>query len=425
MRAGAGCLHVRQKLYAAMSAASSRPQDKAPRAPDDAAVIDALDCLRVAITVFDCDERLVFANEHFTYMFRSLPPLRGLVGRRYDELIRLEIAGGDIATLHEGVEAYVAKRRAQLFARDYGSRDIPLADGRIIEIKTRRTPSLGWIALWSDVTEARRDLERLHTTIAMSADAFAFFDRHDRLTLCNEEYAQISGVAAPSDLVGRTFSEIIAHGQNTAPPVGDAQAILEKRRDIHRQSAGAMTVKSSNGRAYLVRDRACSDNGRIVVFTDVTEHHRAELALAEQTRTLDATRKVLADTKAQSQAQENYLADLATKLDQTEASADNTKKTLLRTMSHELKTPLNAIIGFSDLLSVLADQSRRQESVALAQPNSRPHPDFGGALRTQSPTARCRAGVVDSQRSFRWHRQREDHHHRLHQCPARLDGQCR
>jgi signal transduction histidine kinase len=94
-----------------------------------------------------------------------------------------------------------------------------------------------------------------------------------------------------------------------------------------------------------------------VVFTDVTEHHRIELALAEQTRTLDATRKVLADTKAQSQAQENYLADLATKLDQTEASADNTKKTLLRTMSHELKTPLNAIIGFSDLLSVLADQA--------------------------------------------------------------------
>jgi signal transduction histidine kinase len=33
-----------------------------------------------------------------------------------------------------------------------------------------------------------------------------------------------------------------------------------------------------------------------------------------------------------------------------------TKKTLLRTMSHELKTPLNAILGFSDLLNQMAER---------------------------------------------------------------------
>ena len=36
--------------------------------------------------------------------------------------------------------------------------------------------------------------------------------------------------------------------------------------------------------------------------------------------------------------------------------ADATKKTFLRTMSHELKTPLNAIIGFSDLLVQMCDR---------------------------------------------------------------------
>ena len=37
------------------------------------------------------------------------------------------------------------------------------------------------------------------------------------------------------------------------------------------------------------------------------------------------------------------------------AQADNAKTMLLRTMSHELKTPLNAILGFSELMSTLAD----------------------------------------------------------------------
>src|SRR5262249_52170313 len=47
--------------------------------------------------------------------------------------------------------------------------------------------------------------------------------------------------------------------------------------------------------------------------------------------------------------------DLTRRLDQASAKADSAKTTLLRTMSHELKTPLNAILGFSDLMGSLAD----------------------------------------------------------------------
>ena len=285
---------MRQKKIAAMSAA----YPATPQSTDESAyVLDALHCLRVAITVFDSHERLVFANEHFGYIFRALPPPPELLGRRYDELIRLEIAGGDIATLQEDVEAYVARRRAQLFARDYGTRDIALSDGRIIEMKTRRTPQLGWIALWSDVTESRRNLDRLNAAIALSADAFAFYDRYDRLKLCNGEYAHINSAASPSELIGLTFSEIAIRVFLSDVPKGDPQVWLTKRKDIHGQAAGAMTMEFADGRAFLIRDRACSDGGRIVVFTDVTEHHRVERALAEQTRALDDTRKALAIPK--------------------------------------------------------------------------------------------------------------------------------
>ncbi len=322
-------------------------------------VMEALHCLRVAITVFDAEERLTFANEHFSHLFRSLPPRETLVGRRYEDLIRLEIAGGEIADsfVQDDVENFVACRRAQLFAGDYAPRDITLADGRIIEIKTRRTAERGWIALWSDVTQARQDVERLHTVIALTADAFAFYDRHDRLTLCNEEYAQLNGVSSPLELAGLSFKDVIGRFAHHAIAPTDVRAWMQKRLEAHLLPAGAMTVEMKSGTAYLLRDRAASGGGRIVVMTDVTEHHRAEKALAEQSRTLDATRRALAVTEARSVAQANYLADLSTKLDQTAASANTTKTTLLRTMSHELKTPLNAIIGFSDLLGSLADQA--------------------------------------------------------------------
>ena len=336
-----------------MTLARQRPAESLDEAAMPS-VLEALHCLRIAITVFDADERLIFANQHFEYLFRGLPPRQDLVGQRYDELLRLEIRSGEIAhpDVLNDVDGFVARQRTQLSAGDYAPRDIPLSDGRILEIKMRRTPSGGWIALWTDVTQARRNLDRLQNAIALSADAFAFYDRDDKLTLCNAEYALLTGVNAPEELIGWTFNRVAE--QFSKSVFGQADAWLKRRLEVHREPAGAMTLELASGTAYLLRDRATGDGGRVIVFTDITERHRAEKALAEQTRALNNARKALAKSKAESVRQASYLADLSLKLDQTVAQTHTTKTTLLRTMSHELKTPLNAIIGFSDLLGSLA-----------------------------------------------------------------------
>jgi two-component system cell cycle sensor histidine kinase PleC len=121
-----------------------------------------------------------------------------------------------------------------------------------------------------------------------------------------------------------------------------------------------------SGDAYLVRDRATRDGGRATVFTDVTERHRAEAALSEQSRALDRTKRALAKSQVQAQRQQSYLADLTRRLDEAAAEADTAKTALLRTMSHELKTPLNAIIGFADLLQLVPDQFSKEQVTEYA-----------------------------------------------------------
>ncbi len=318
------------------------------------AIFAALDGLRVAITVFRPDNTLLYANQHYNYMFASLPHRDRLCGTTYEELIRHELACGEIALsdLADGPEAFVARRLHQLQAMDYHPFDVHLADGRIIEIKARRAGDGTSILLWSDATHARHLLGRLEDAIALSADAFAFWDKSDRLLLCNDAFARLHGYHSEADVTGVTFASLIdeALKRERLTIEGDAAAWLSRRMDAHRAPAGALTVLMSDGTAYLVRERATRDGGSATVYTDVTERHRAESALNEQSNALLRTKRALEKTKSAAKKQTDYLADMTARLDAAEVEADTAKTALLRTMSHELKTPLNAILGFSDLL---------------------------------------------------------------------------
>ncbi|HEY0265699.1 MAG TPA: PAS-domain containing protein [Rhizomicrobium sp.] len=316
------------------------------------AMLDTLDALRCVLTIFDASGRLLHANAHLNYLFRSFPPHTSLVGRSYEDLIRLEIEGGEIAwsELAGGTRAFIARRLTQLEERAFAPRDICLADHRVVEIKARRDGHGRTVLLWTDVTAARAQMARLQEAVALSAEAFAFFDAGDRLILANDLYAHLCGVKSLADLMGKTFPEIAAQVAHNGRIVLEEtpQAWLERRLKGHSQPAGAVTLKTNTGEAYLVRDRATPDGGRAIIFTDITDRFRAEAALAEQ-------QNALADATAEASRQSSYLADLATRLDQASASVDSAKTTLLRTMGHELKTPLNAILGFSDLMATLAD----------------------------------------------------------------------
>ena len=334
--------------YAVSERAPARP------AAFEASALAALDALRVAVTIFDAGERLTYCNAHFAHLFRTMPPLEELIGRSYCEIVQLEVAGGEIApseTLSDP-EAFLTRRYAQLHGGEYKPLDVHLADGRIVEIKARRIAGGGWIALWSDVTEARALLARLTDTIELCADAFAFWDMQDRLAICNSCFAELHGYGETADLVGLSFRDVVesAVDRRVFQIEGRRADWVARRIETHESPAGALTAVTSKGTAYLIRERAMRAGGRASVFTDVTDRRRTEAALAEETQALTEMRRALVKSQREAEQQTNYLADLTKRLDAAHNGAAAAKTAFLRTMSHEMKTPLNAIIGFSDLL---------------------------------------------------------------------------
>ena len=119
--------------------AQNEVQVREPGEPagDSAQLLDALHALRVAVTMFDAAGRLSFANAHLNHFFRGLPPYHELIGRSYDEIVRLELPEIAPIALKDGVEAFIDLRLGQLAPRAWAPLDVALADGRVIEIKAR------------------------------------------------------------------------------------------------------------------------------------------------------------------------------------------------------------------------------------------------------------------------------------------------
>ena len=130
-----------------MAVANPAPIDCVQDREDPAALLRSLDSLRTAVTIFDRQGRLLYANAHLNYLFRSFPPRDSLIGRSYEELIRLEIEGDEIASsaLALGAKSFIARRLSQLRDDEFAPRDVALRDHRVVEIKARRNPN-GWVA---------------------------------------------------------------------------------------------------------------------------------------------------------------------------------------------------------------------------------------------------------------------------------------
>ena len=248
--------------------------------------------LRVAVTMFDAGGRLSFANAHLNHFFRGLPPYPELIGRTYEEIIRLELPEIAPAALKDGVEAFIDLRLGQLGAarlgaagcgagrrphpRDQGAARRPWRCHPAVE---RRHPGAAPIRPAGRSDPAfRRRLSPSTTPGTISSPATN--------SMPSSPASRWWRCAASPSRTSSAKSCTAAGWRSTCTP----EEWMARRLRGHRQQRSADTLQTADGKAFLVRDCATPDGGRAVVFTDITEKTRAEDALAQTQRALEHTR---------------------------------------------------------------------------------------------------------------------------------------
>src|SRR5215213_678972 len=170
-----------------------------------------------------------------------------------------------------------------------------------------------------DIVPVARD-----AVIESMSDAVLVLDGHGRIVDMNPAAQQILRRSA-ADLIGQRADQALAVRAD----------LVERYRDTTEAQAEITSIYDPNRffdlRISPLYDRHARLTGRLIVLRDISDRKEIEAAL--------------------------YLAK-----EQAEI-ASKSKSTFLANMSHELRTPLTSIIGYSDLLKVMADARGYSEIV--------------------------------------------------------------
>jgi histidine kinase len=205
----------------------------------------------------------------------------------------------------------------------------------------------------------RARADQLREILENMSSGVAVFDPQLRLVAWNNKYLTLNSY--PQSLVqpGRQYADIIRYNiaRGDLGP-GDPKKLLQERLDRIRQLAlRQFEVHRADGTWVDVVRNRMPDGTLIQTYTDITERKHAEAELnahrnnleglvAERTAELVRLNERLRETMAQTETAKRQAEQ-----------ADRAKTTFLNSVSHDIRNPLNAILGYAGL--VLANAKDR------------------------------------------------------------------
>ena len=124
--------------------------------------------------------------------------------------------------------------------------------------------------------------EQLRDAIEGFPEGIAVFDEHDRLAVCNEEYARVYGAGRKcEELVGAPYRAIAqaAYDAEVVPPgSGGREAWIAERLERRRRGATVRQYQTRDGRWKQGHFVGTRRGGSVSVFIDITDTRQAQAA---------------------------------------------------------------------------------------------------------------------------------------------------
>ena len=288
-------------------------------------LISAFDALGEIVAVVDVDERYVFCNKLYKDLnkdvLETLQP-----GMSFENHLRVMAGKGLIANSELNEDEWVQDRMHR-HRNPAGPFEIQRQDGQWLLVRSQKLPDGGSIILGTDISELKRTQQALTASdkrfrdFADSASDWLWeMDENLRFTYITDLVQKLAGLPVES-MIGNTREQLI-----TRPEERDAWRSHLEDLEAHRPFRNyRYTYKRADGVElyWSISGKPIHDeNGKFLGYrgtgTDITESKHAE----------DALQAALATAEQANQAKSEFLA----------------------TMSHEFRTPLNAILGFSEML---------------------------------------------------------------------------
>ena len=304
-----------------------------------------LGTLRDGVLVFGKDLRLIFYNASYLVLY-DLSDSDITVGEHLEKTLRTHALKGKLgAPEGEPVEETVARRIATWGREESRVERRALANGRVLDIYRTTTLHDDVVSVHVDVTSsvtAEREIERqrLYMKVLLEnvSDGINLLDANGRFVVFNDRFPQLYGIDPASVSWGIPYGEFAERMRDLdglSPEARRAEIEARKRFALDPTLTHARR-KLGDGRTLNIQKSNLPDGSFVMTMRDVTEELRREEDLL----------------KARNMAEESarHKADFVAR------------------MSHEMRTPLNGILGVAALLGQrdMDDRQRAMLSVISA-----------------------------------------------------------
>ena len=287
-------------------------------------LLAGLDLLDQAIAVFDAGPRLVTWNKALIRLL-DFPETLLKVGMPFEDLVRFNAQRGEYG---EGdLDTLIAERMAaaRSFQPHYTERTRP--NGRILAIRGVPIPNLGFVSLWTDITDQRRyeeviqqqntmlearvsartrelenanarlahanaEIDQIATALRRSEERLrlivdsipaliAYVDRDEIYKFANKGYAEWFGISKEA-IVGRSIAEVF--GTEPYAQIAPHLAIAKQGERVSYE----YVRRPASGRALYARSVVVPETdedgevlGFFVLSIDITEQKASQAALVQ------------------------------------------------------------------------------------------------------------------------------------------------